>query len=159
MEDFEVSQGKSIGELWREAAWFCLHTALAVCAMLLAIVVFTLTHPSADDPTPKLIGTALAFFVPMLAGFLIARKQQNDVACYVWISGVLIFAALCVWVIDLPTGPGLCEHCGVIERLRRTFFDIYHGSGLVAGQGLMVGAWIPLSLFGYALGAKFGLSD
>ena len=72
---------------------------------------------------------------------------------------VLIFAALCVWVIDLPTGPGLCEHCLVIDRLRRTFFDIYHGSGLVAGQGLMVGAWIPLSLFGYALGAAFGLRE
>jgi hypothetical protein len=157
IDDFEISQGKSIGDLWTEAAWFVSHTAIAIFAMFAAIALFTLTQPSPVDPGPKLIGTALAFFVPMLVGYLIAWKQKNDVARYVWISGVIIFGILCVWVIDLPTGPGLCEHCLLIERLRRTFFDVSHGSGLLAGWGFMLGTWIPLSLFGYALGAKFGL--
>jgi hypothetical protein len=157
LDDFEVSQGKSIGELWIEAAWFTVHSILAVAIMLTAIGAFTLTHPSAEDPLPKLIGTALAFFVPLVFGFLIARQQQNDVARHVWIAGLLTFAVVCVWVLDLPTGNGLCEHCLAIEKLRRTFFDISNGSGLIGGWGLMIGTWFPLSLFGYALGAKFAL--
>lgn len=157
IQNVELSQGKSIGELGREAARFALHTALAIFFLFLAIGLFTLTHPSPDAPGPKYIGTLLAFLFPLLAGFLIARIRQNDTACYVWISGLLIFAIACVWVIDLPTGPGLCDRCLVVDRLHRTFFDIDNGSGLLGGQGLMVGAWIPLSLFGYALGAKFGL--
>ena len=68
-------------------------------------------------------------------------------------------AAACVWVIDLPTGPGLCETCGTIERLWRTFFSIDNGSGLLAGEGLLVGAWLPLSMIGYAVGAAFGLDS
>jgi hypothetical protein len=157
IDDAELSSGKSIGELWREAAWFATHTALAVFFMFAAIGVFSLTHPSPDESSPKLIGTLLAFLVPLLAGFLIERRRRDEIARYVWISGLIIFAIVCVWVIDLPTGPGLCENCLILDRLRRTFFDINHGSGLLAGQGLMVGTWIPLSLFGYAIGAKFGL--
>jgi hypothetical protein len=149
--------GKSIGDLWVEAAWFAIHTALAICALFIAIGLFSLTGPSMDDSTPKIIGTVLAFFAPLFAGAIIAWRQQNDVACYVWISGLLIFAIVCVWVLDLPTGPGLCEHCLATEKLTRTLFDFSHGSGLLAGQGLMVGTWIPLSLFGYAIGARFGI--
>lgn len=158
IEEIETtSQGKTVGELGLEAAWFFGHTALAIFFMLAAIGVYTLSHPSADDPLPKYIGTALAFFVPMAAAYLIARVQQNDVARYVWISGLLIFMIACVHVIDLPTGPGLCEHCLLTERLIRTFFDVNHGSGLMAGQGLIIGTWIPLSTFGYAIGARFAL--
>jgi hypothetical protein len=156
-EEVEVSQGKSIGELWREAAWFVTHTALAIFAMIAAIAIFSLTHPSETDSGPKLIGTALAFICPLIAGIIVAKMTKNDVGRYVWISGLIIFAIVCVWVIDLPTGPGLCEHCLVMERLWRTFFDIEHGSGLMAGEGLMVGTWVPLSLFGYAIGAAVGL--
>lgn len=156
-EEIEISQGKTITELWQEAAWFVTHTALGIFFMLVAIGVFSLTKPSADDAVPKYIGTVLAFLVPMAAGYIIARAQQNDVARYVWISGLLIFMIVCVWVIDLPTGPGLCEHCTLPERLIRTFFDVNHGSGLMAGQGLMIGTWVPLSTFGYAIGARFAL--
>lgn len=156
-EEIEISQGKTITELWQEAAWFVTHTLLGIFFMFAAIGVFSLTHPSADDPVPKYIGTALAFLVPMAAGYVIARAQQNDVARFVWISGLLIFMIVCVWVIDLPTGPGLCEHCTLTERLIRTFFDVNHGSGLMSGQGLMIGTWIPLSTFGYAIGARFAL--
>src|SRR5438270_13786417 len=102
--------------------------------MFVAIGLFSLTGPSKDGPAPKIIGTILAFFAPLFAGAIIAWRQQNDVACYVWISGLLIFAIVCVWVLDLPTGPGLCEHCLATEKLTRTLFDIYHGSGLLAGQ-------------------------
>jgi uncharacterized membrane protein YhaH (DUF805 family) len=155
-EEFEISQGKSIGELGREAFWFAGHTLIAVVTLLVMMAVFALAGASADSPNPKYLGTALAFAIPALVGFLVA-KRTNEIARYVWISGLLFFAFVCVWVIDLPTGPGLCEHCGLIERLYRTFFDITHGSGLMGGDGLFIGCWIPLSLIGYALGAKFSL--
>jgi hypothetical protein len=153
----DISQGKSIGDLGREAFWFLTHSTLAFVILVLVIGAMTLTHPDPEAVGPKLLGTVLAFLVPMIGGFLIARSQQNDIAKYVWISGLVVFSVVCVWVLDLPTGNGLCENCGAVEKLWRTFFDIRHGSGLMAGDGLLAGAWIPLSMIGYAIGAKFGL--
>ena len=155
----DITQGKSVGDLGREAFWFVFHSALAAVFLLAMIVGMTMNNPDPDSINPKLLATALAFVVPMIGGFVIARKQQNDLASYVWISGVIIFAVACVWVLDLPTGNGLCENCGAVEKLWRTFFDIQHGSGLMAGDGLVAGAWIPLAMFGYAFGAKFGLRE
>ncbi len=153
----ETGHNKTIGELTRDAAWFTAHTAIAVTVLVLVLGAMSLLHPDADDLMPKLIGSALAFFVPMLFGFVIARKQQNRIAGYIWISGLLTFSVVCVWVLDLPTGNGLCEHCGAVEKLWRTFFDITHGSGLMGGDGLLVGTWIPLSMIGYAVGANYGI--
>ena len=153
----DISQGKSIGELGLEAFWFLTHSGLAFLFLVLVIGVMTLTHPDPDAIEPKLLGTILALLVPMVGGFLIARSQQNDIARYVWISGLVVFAVVCVWVLDLPTGNGLCENCGAIEKLWRTFFTFNHGSGLMGGDGLLVGAWIPLSMMAYAIGATFAL--
>ncbi|WP_260704913.1 hypothetical protein [Edaphobacter flagellatus] len=153
----DISQGKSIGDLGREALWFLLHTTLAFLFLVGVVTVMTINHPDPDAQNPKLLATVLAFLVPLVGGFIIAKKQQNDIAGYVWISGMVIFAIVCVWVLDLPTGNGLCENCGALEKLWRTFFDIQHGSGLMAGDGLFAGTWIPLSMIGYAMGAKLGL--
>jgi cytochrome b subunit of formate dehydrogenase len=153
----DITQGKSLSELGSEAFWFFAHTALAVFFLYLALAGMTMTHPDPDATEPKLMGTALAFLIPMLGGYLIAKCQQNTVARYVWISGIVFFSIVCVWVLDLPTGPGLCEKCGAMEKLWRTFFDIEHGSGLMAGDGLLVGAWVPLSMISYAIGASFAL--
>ena len=155
----DLPQNKSLADLGREAFWFLAHTALAVLVLALAIGAMTLTHPDPDASLPKVLGTLLAFMVPMFGGFVIARAQQNHVARYVWISGLLLFSVICVWVLDLPTGNGLCEDCGAVEKLWRTFFDIGHGSGLMGGDGLLVGTWLPLSMIGYAVGASYGLND
>jgi hypothetical protein len=155
----DITQGKSVGDLGREAFWFLFHSSLAALCLLGVIVVMTMNHPDPDAMNPKLMATGLAFLVPMIGGWMFARNSQNDIARYVWISGLVIFAVACVWVLDLPTGNGLCENCGAVEKLWRTFFDIEHGSGLMAGDGLVAGTWIPLSMFGYAFGAKFGLRN
>jgi hypothetical protein len=157
MKSQDISQDKSIGDLGRESLWFLTHTLLAVVFLAVAIGVMTLNHPDPDSVTPKLIGSVLALIVPMLGGFLIARRQRNDIARYVWISGLVLFSVVCVWVLDLPTGNGLCETCGALEKLWRTFFTFTHGSGLMGGDGLLVGAWLPLSMIGYAVGASLGL--
>ena len=156
-EEFVSSSDKSAGDLGREALWFTLHTLLAVLILFLVVAVIALSHPSIDATEPKLLGTILALIVPMVGGFIIVKARPDPTAGYVWISGLLMFSVVCVWVLDLPTGPGLCEKCGAIEKLYRTFFDINHGSGLMGGDGLLVGTWIPLSMIGYAIGAKLGL--
>jgi len=159
MRDQDISRDKSIGELGRESLWFLAHTLVAIIFLILVIGTMSLNHPDPDAVPPKLLGTVLVFFVPMLGGFLIARYQQNDIARYVWISGLVIFSVVCVWVLDLPTGNGLCETCGAVEKLWRTFFTFTNGSGLMGGDGVLVGAWIPLSTIGYAIGARFGLES
>jgi len=151
------SQGKSIGDLGREALWFAIHTLLA--AFILGIVVVAMMMGSAPNTaTSKIVGAALAFVIPMVGGFIVARMQGYYVAGYVWVSGLLLFAAVCVWVLDLPTGPGLCESCGAVDKLVRTFFDVSNGSGLMAGEGFLVGALLPLSMIGYAFGARMALA-
>lgn len=158
-EDLEISQGKTIGELGSEAIWFGAHTLIAIVTLIAVIAAIALSHPDQDATGPKWLGTALSFLVPMIVGFIIARAQRNQIARYVWISGLLIFAIVCVWVLDLPTGNGLCEHCGALDKLWRTFFDFKHGSGLMGGDGVLIGWWVPFSLFGYAFGAKMALDS
>lgn len=156
MRGQDISQDKSLGELGRESVWFLIHTLLAVLLLAVVIGTISLNHPDPNSVIPKIIGTALVFLVPLFGGFLIARIQQNETARYVWISGLVLFSVVCVWVLDLPTGKGLCETCGAVEKIWRTFFTFTHGSGLMGGDGLLVGAWTPLSLIGYAIGAAFG---
>jgi hypothetical protein len=158
-EEIEFSQGKSAGDLGHEALWFTVHTAIALLALAVMIGVIAVLNPAPDASAPKLFGTLLAFVLPMAVGFIFAKVRRDEIATYVWISGMLIFAGACVWVLDLPTGNGLCEHCGAFEKLWRTFFSIDNGSGLIAGNGLLVGSWMPLSLFGYSFGARFGLNS
>ncbi|WP_263365604.1 hypothetical protein [Edaphobacter bradus] len=155
----DITQGKSLGDLGREAFWFLTHTFLAVFFLAIVAIGGMMTHVDSDAVQPKLIGTALAFLVPFIGGYLVARMQQNIVARYVWISGLVVFSIVCVWVLDLPTGNGLCENCGALEKLWRTFFDIQHGSGLMAGDGLLAGTWIPLCMISYAIGASLALGS
>lgn len=159
-DEFDVAQDKSAGDLGKEALWYFIHTLIAV--LLLAAVVLGIGYilkPDEDAIQPKIIGTILGFLVPMIGGYVIAKARQDQIARYIWISGLIMFAIVCVWVIDLPTGNGLCEACAndLPQKLYRTFFDINHGSGLMGGDGLLVGTWTPLSMIGYALGARFGL--
>ena len=157
-EVFVNSSDKSAGDLGREAIWFTVHTVTAVFLLAVVVALIALSHPSIDAIEPKLLGTVLALIVPMLGGFVITKAKPDPIASYVWISGLLVFSIVCVWVLDLPTGPGLCEKCGAVDKLYRTFFDINNGSGLMGGDGLLVGTWIPLSMIGYAIGAKLGLT-
>lgn len=157
-EDFANHRDKSAGDLGREAVWFTIHTLTAVLILATVVAVIALSHPPIDATEPKLLGTILALIIPMVGGFVIVKARPDVTAANVWISALLLFSIVCVWVLDLPTGPGLCEQCGAAEKLYRTFFAINHGSGLMGGDGLLVGTWIPLSMIGYAIGARIGLA-
>ncbi|WP_158944277.1 hypothetical protein [Granulicella sp. S190] len=154
MNGRDISQGKSLGDLGREAFWFLTHTLIAVAMLALVIVVISIGHPDSDSIAPKALATFLAALIPMIGGAIVARLQHNEIAPYTWISGLVIFSIVCVWVLDLPTGKGLCENCGAVDKLWRTFFTFRHGSGLMGGDGLLIGTWLPLSMVGYAVGAR-----
>jgi hypothetical protein len=154
----DISQDKTPADLAREALWFLTHTLIAFALLAIVVGVMSLRHPDPDSASPKLLATVLALAAPIVGGFLLARIHRNEVARYTWISGVVIFAIVCVRVLDLPTGNGLCENCGAVEKLWRTLFTFSHGSGLMGGDGLLVGTWIPLSMIGYAIGATLALA-
>ena len=155
MHSRDISKDKSVGDLGREAFWFTTHTVLALAALAAVVGGMSFMHPDPDSASPKMLATLLAFFVPMLGGFVMSSMQKNDVSRNIWISGLLLFSVVCVWVLDLPTGPGLCEKCGLVERLYRTFFFINGNSGLMGGDGILIGAWMPLAMIGYAVGSRF----
>ena len=158
MEALEIRGNKTTRDLLREATWFILHTLIAIAILLLVITAFTLARPDPDAGMPKLLCTGAAFLVPLVGGFFTGRVRRNTVAGYVWISGLITFAIMCVYVLDLPTGAGLCDGCGAVSKLWRTFFSIDNGSGLIAGNGIFAGTWIPLSTIGYAVGVKVAKS-
>ena len=149
---------KSLGDLGKEAIWFFVHSVIALICMVATILGMSpFVHTQGEVGSVE-IGTLLCVLVAFVVGFLITKMTGNEIARYVWITGLLLFAAVCVWTLDLPTGNGLCEGCGPIDKLWRTFFSVSNGSGLMAGQGIMVGTWAPLSLVFYAIGSSFGLS-
>lgn len=158
-QGIEIRGNKQLGDLGREAGSFVLHTILAVLALGLVLGAITLAHPASDTLTPLYVCTAMSFLVPMIVGSLVTRFKQDEIAQYVWISALIFFSLLCVWVLGLPTGNGLCNDCGAVDKLWRTFFSIEHGSGLMAGDGLLMGTWVPLSMFGYAVGAKLAYKE
>jgi hypothetical protein len=150
---------KSIGDLGREASWFAAHCLLTLAVVMALVIGMGFTRPDPAEPAPKLILTALSFGVAAIVGALVTRVTGNRVGRYVWIAGLIVLLGASVWVIDLQTGPGLCAECGpghLTLRLWRTFFDFYHGSGLMDGAGPLVGCWIPVAMVGYAIGAQLG---
>jgi hypothetical protein len=157
MLDEELIAGKTVGDLGREAMWYVLHTVIALILLAGVVAVMYFMQLDQDTSGPKLIGLALGALVPLIGGFFIAKIQGGTIASYVWISGLLLFSVVCVWVLDLPTGPGLCENCGAISKLTRTFFEINNGSGLMGGDGFLVGCLLPLSIIAYSMGAKLAL--
>jgi hypothetical protein len=162
IDELEVPHNKSMGDLGREALWFAGHTVLAIVIVLLLMLAMGFVHPDAEAAGPKLVITGLSLVLGGAVGAVITRASGNLVGRYAWISGLLIFMAACVWVIDLPTGPGLCQECGpghLLLRLWRTFFDFSNGSGLMGGGGPLIGCWIPLALLGYAIGSALASNE
>ncbi|HXB62730.1 MAG TPA: hypothetical protein VNU94_07775 [Acidobacteriaceae bacterium] len=152
----EQTGGKSPGELAAEAFWFFAHTIISLVVYVGLLVGIQMAHP---QYVSMLLATVLAFAIPGIAGFILALIWPNVIARYVWIFGLIYFSIVCVYVLDLPTGPGLCEHCGALSKLYLTLITFNHPSGLLYGSGNALGTWPALANIGYALGAKFGLKS
>ena len=153
-EDALTYQAKTPGDLLREALRFVLHTLFAVLTLVAIVAAFQLLHADPEAVAPKYLATLFAFLVPLLAGLTVARLRYDPAAAYTWVAGLLFFAAISVAVLDLPTGPGLCQGCDASHKLTRTFFSFKNGSGLLGGDGVLVGVWVPFALIGYAAGTR-----
>jgi hypothetical protein len=136
-----------------QAIWFLLHTLfslLAWGAMMAAISAF---HP---DSVAPIVTLWLSLGVPLVAGFIAVRIRQSDVATLVWLAGLVWFMIVGLWILDMPTGPGACYHCGASEKLWFTFFSLHQDSGMIDGQGRFLGTWPATAMIGYAIGARLG---
>jgi len=155
--EHDISQDKTPGDLAREALLFLTHT----------LVAFVLPRNCgrrhvAQPPRPRLLKTQTTRHRPRSSGpddrQLPPRPhppQQHRGLHLDLRPGHLLHR---LRLGDRPANRHRSlRNCGAIEKLWRTFFTFSYGSGLMGGDGLLVGAWIPLSMIGYALGARFAL--
>jgi hypothetical protein len=149
--------GKSFGRIVSEVLRFFLHSIIPV--VVVAGFFLGTANMALQVPYPELVAAAFSFLIAALLGVVIALLFHDYIAKYVWIMGLLWFSIICVFVLDMPTGPGLCEHCGAGQKLWLTFFDMTQDSGLMGNNGRLVGLWPTLGLIGYALGARLVLKE
>ncbi len=139
-----------IADIPNQAFWTLIHTLIALGAWVAMFILISLFHPG-YIPVP--ITTALSFTIPFLVGNIFTRFRPNEMAPAMWLVGVIWFLSITLWVLDLPTGPNECLHCDASQKLLLTFFSINQDSGLIDGQGRLIGTWPMIALIGYALGS------
>lgn len=139
-----------------QALWFFLHSLFSLVAWAALMGGITLMHP---ESVPATLTLALSFIAPLLAGFVLVKIRESDVATLTWLAGLVWFMIVGLWILEMPTGPGDCYRCGPGDRLWYTFFSLHWDSGLIDGQGRFVGTWPAAAMIGYSIGAKFAMRD
>jgi hypothetical protein len=151
----DEEEESSSSRITRQAFSYVGHTLLALIAWMGLMAIGYILNPRG---VPQMAILAVSFFVPLLVGLVINRILQNDLAPAVWIMGMIWILIVALWILDMPTGPNACLECGATEKIVRTFFSIPQPSGLIDNDGPFLGTWPAAALFGYGIGAKFGLS-
>jgi hypothetical protein len=95
--------------------------------------------------------------VPLVVGLIVAKIHPSEMATAVWLVGLIWAMIVGLYVLDLPTGPGRCFQCGVMDKLSRTFFSLPDASGLMDDDGPFLGTWPAAALVGYSIGAWLGM--
>jgi len=140
----------------QQALWFLLHSALALLiwgGMMIAITV--LVRPSY---LPPILTLAVSALIPFVAGFIVNKFRQDEIATLIWLFGLIWFLCVGLWILDMPTGPNQCFRCDASQKLWLTFFSLNEDSGLIDGQGRFFGTWPAAALIGYSIGANLGLN-
>ncbi len=145
---------QSTSKLSRQAVSFFLHSLLALGSWMALMLLGYAINPAG---VPQLVILLLSAAVPLVVAFLVARIYPSEMATLVWLLGLIWFLIVCLWVLDMPTGPNQCFHCEATEKLTRTFFSLPSPSGLIDNDGPFVGTWPAIALLGYSIGAKLGL--
>jgi hypothetical protein len=140
--------------MFSQAVWFFLHTLFSLLAWVALMLVITLFHPYS---VPAIITLTISCLVPMAAGFIIVKIRSSEVATLTWLAGMVLFMIVALWVLDMPTGPGACFRCGAPQKLWLTFFSLHEDSGMLDGQGRLLGTWPAVAMIGYAIGAKIAM--
>ena len=144
---------QSTSKLSAQALSFFLHALLALGSWIGLMLLGYLINPVG---VPQLAILLLSAAVPLVVGFLVARVHPTEMATLVWLLGVVWFLIVCLWVLDMPTGPNQCFQCEATEKLTRTFFSLPRPSGLIDNDGPFIATWPAVALFGYSIGAKLG---
>jgi hypothetical protein len=152
VEIFEEEE--KVSNLAEQALWVLIHTLLAVGSWVAMILIISMMRP---DSVPAIITLAASFVIPFLVGNIFTRIKQNDMAPYTWLVGLIWFLIICLWILDMPTGPNQCYHCDASQKIYLTFFSLNEDSGLIDGQGRFVGTWPAVAFIGYGIGSGFAL--
>jgi hypothetical protein len=145
---------EKVSNLANQALWVCIHVLMAVGSWIAMMALVTMAHP---ESVPVLVTTVATFAVPFVVGFIFTRIKQNEMAPYTWLIGLIWFLVICLWILDMPTGPNQCYHCDASQKIYLTFFSPYEDSGLIDNQGRLVGTWPAVALAAYGIGSSFAL--
>ena len=137
-----------------QALWVAIHTIIALGTWIAVLVAVTLTNPQS---VPVAVTWSMAFIFPFLVGFFFTKYKQNEMAPHVWLIGLIWFLIICLWILDMPTGPNQCYHCDASQRLYLTFFSLNEDSGLIDNEGRLFGTWPAVAFIGYGIGSRFAL--
>lgn len=145
-----VQTDKSPEELLAQAGSFFFQALVALAIYAALIVALNLFDPV---DMPKLAVTILVFVVSATVSFLLHMNGRRTEAPAIWIAGVVWLIMVMVYVLELPTGPGKCEHCTAIGKISLTLFTMSEGSDLMGGAGRLIGTWPALAMIGHSFGA------
>ncbi len=150
----DEDEDRSASRLFRQALSFLLHTVLALGSWLALMVVGYALNPS---NVPQYLILLLSLAIPLIVGFIVTRIRQDDMATVVWLLGLIWLMIVALWIVDMPTSPNACFHCGIGEKLSRTLFSLPTPSGLIDDDGPFLGTWPAAALIGYSIGAAIAL--
>jgi hypothetical protein len=139
-----------------QAMWFFFHLALSLVVWALALLAITIFHP---EYVPPLVTLIVSCLVPLVAGFAAAKIHPSESATLPWMMGLIWWMVWGLHVLDMPTGPLACYHCGPTDKLWLTFLSLHQDSGLLDGQGRFIATWPAVAMIGYSIGAKLGLRN
>lgn len=140
--------------LSHQAGSFFGHTGLALGSWIALMLLGYAVNPVG---VPQGVILLLSIAVPLGVGLMVTRSRQDEMATAVWLVGLIWVLIVSLWILDMPTGPNACFHCGASEKLARTFFSLPRPSGLIDNDGPFLGTWPAAALMGYSIGAKLGL--
>jgi hypothetical protein len=149
-----ADEEQSPSKLSGQALSFFLHTLLALASWLALMFAGYFLNPPA---VPHLAILFLSMLVPFIAGNIVTRFRQDEMATLVWLMGLIWLLIVSLWILDMPTGPNECFQCDATDKLTRTFFSLPKPSGLIDNDGPFLGTWPAAALLGYSIGARFAL--
>jgi len=153
MEDL-ILEDERTSTIAAQALWVAIHTIIALGTWIAVLVAVTLTNPQS---VPVAVTWSMAFIFPFLVGFFFTKYKQNEMAPHVWLIGLIWFLIICLWILDMPTGPNQCYHCDATQKMVLTFFSTTEDSGLIDGQGRFVGTWPATALVAYGFAGGLAL--
>jgi len=149
-----LEEEERVSNLAEQALWVLIHMMLAFGSWAGMMLLISLARP---ESVPVIVTLSLSFCVPFFVGYLFNRARQNDMAPYTWLIGMIWFLIVCLWILDMPTGPNQCYHCDATQKIYLTFFSPSEDSGLIDNEGRLVGTWPAAAFIGYGIGSSIAL--